>query len=48
MTTTPRLVEDAARSPLWLDRAGIRMATLWDEQRRLSEAVRIAERWANS
>ncbi len=23
MTTTPRLVEDAARSPLWLDRAGI-------------------------
>ena len=25
-----------------------RMATLWDEQRRLSEAVRIAERWANS
>ena len=25
-----------------------RMATLWDEQRRLSEAVRIAESWANS
>ena len=25
-----------------------RMATLWDEQRRLAEAVRIAESWANS